>query len=150
MTSPLSAGDESQGLVQPIEVDSITVQTGRLICEIAIPDARYRMVSPALAAYMRAQIPSLVRHSCVNGVGDTFGTVLDTTSVPHLLEHLAIDAQVRAAQDSDAPFVGTTEWLDEIAGTARITLSFTDDLVALRAFNEAVIFLNDAVVAYQP
>ena len=150
MTPSSAVGDEAQALAQPIEVDSITVQTGRLICDIVIPDSRNRMVSPALAAYVRTQMPSLTRHSCVNGVDDTFGAVLDTTSVPHLLEHLAIDAQVRASQDSDAPFVGTTEWLDENAGTARITLSFTDDLVALRAFNEAVMFLNDAVVAYQP
>ena len=47
---------------------------------------------------------------------------------------------------NDALFIGTTEWLDEEAGLARIEVGFKDDLVALRAFNEAIRFLNIAVL----
>ena len=46
----------------------------------------------------------------------------------------------------DAVFVGTTEWTDEAAGRARIEVSFLDDLVALRAFRDAIAFLGDAMV----
>lgn len=134
----------------PIVVESIRVQTGRLVCDICIPCKRHRRITPALAVFIRSEKPTLALHSCVNGVGDTFGDVLDTASVPHLLEHLAIDSQTRSAHNPEAVFVGTTEWLDEARGSARIALSFTDDLEALRAFNEAVIFLNGAVLTYCP
>ena len=43
-------------------------------------------------------------------------------------------------------YLGTTEWIDEDAGLARIEVSFTDDLVALRAFLDAAQFLNKAVI----
>ena len=33
-------------------------------------------------------------------------------------------------------FLGTTEWVDERAGEARVEISFKDDLEALKAFNE--------------
>ena len=36
----------------------------------------------------------------------------------------------------DFAFVGTTEWLDEARGLARVEVNFTDDLVALRAFRD--------------
>ena len=85
----------------------------------------------------------------MNDEGDTFAAVMDHTSIPHLLEHLVIDLQTQAAQevsDENAVFVGTTEWIDEFAGRARIEVSFTDDLVALRAFRDATAFLNASVV----
>ena len=71
---------------------------------------------------------------------------MDHTPLPHLLEHLVIDLQVREAQRDDDAFAGTTDWIDQEAGTARIQVSFTDDLAALRAFRDAVRFLNDAIV----
>ena len=77
-------------------------------------------------------------HDCVNAKGKTFSAVMAGTSVPHLIEHIAIDIQTRNADNSDASFVGTTEWLDESKGRARIQLSFEDDIEALKAFNEAV------------
>ena len=82
----------------------------------------------------------------MNEEGDTFAAVMDHTSLPHLLEHLVIDMQAQAVSDENAVFVGTTEWIDEFAGRARIEVSFTDDLVALRAFRDAIAFLNNTVV----
>ncbi len=82
----------------------------------------------------------------MNEEGDTFAAVMDHTSLPHLLEHLVIDMQAQAVSDANAVFVGTTEWIDEFAGRARIEVSFTDDLVALRAFRDAIAFLNNTVV----
>lgn len=94
--------------------------------------------------------------------GTTFAAVMDCTPLPHLLEHLVVDLQVRAESGQwftlpgaapsvsphvagtthDRPIVGTSEWLDEAAGIARIDVSFADDLVALRAMRDSVAFLN--------
>lgn len=130
----------------PILVRTITVRTGRLVCVVEIPDERYRRTTPRLAAFVRQIYPDLPHHACVNGEGATFEAVMEHASTPHLLEHLAISEQTRAAEDAAAAFVGTTEWIDEAAGEARIEISFRDDLEALRAFNEATRFLNNAVL----
>ena len=85
----------------------------------------------------------------MNGAGDTFGAVMEATSLPHLLEHLVIDLQTQAAPPDASPdtaYVGITRWTDENAGRAHIEVRFTDDLVALRAFRDAARFLNEAVV----
>ena len=131
---------------QPIQVSTITVRTGRIVADIAIPDERFRTTTPKLAAFAEGQFPDLPHHACVNHVGFAFGDVIEQTSVPHLLEHLVISMQVREKAIGDATFIGTTEWTDEAAGDARVEFGFKDDLVALRAFNEAVKFLNSAVL----
>lgn len=129
----------------PIEIKAITVRTGRIACDVAIPDERFRFTSPKLAAFVEGQHPDLPHHACVNDAGFSFGDVIERTSVPHLLEHLVISEQVRG-DASAAMFVGTTEWTDEAAGEARIEVGFKDDLVALRAFGDATRFLNMAVL----
>ena len=92
---------------------------------------------------MRTVFPDIVKHACVNGVSDKFVAVMNSTSVPHLLEHLMIDIQVHDDRaEADASFVGATEWLDESAGTALVQVSFDDDLCALQALNESLDFLN--------
>ena len=130
----------------PIQVRTITVQTGRLVCDIVIPDERFRRTTPKLAAFAVERFPDLPHHACVNAKGTAFGDVIEHTSTAHLLEHLAISLQTRAASDATEPFVGTTEWINEVAGEARVQLSFRDDLEALSAFNESTSFLNIAVL----
>ena len=71
---------------------------------------------------------------------------MDCTSLAHVLEHVAISLQVRASSDIQASFQGTTEWTDEAQGKARIQIGFSDDLVALRTFNDALALVNDAVL----
>lgn len=129
-----------------VAVKAITVQTGRLVCDVVIPRERFRYTTPRVAAFVEGQFPDLPHHACVNDRGKTFGSVIESTSTPHLLEHLAISIETREAAGSAASFVGTSEWTDENAGEARISLSFRDDLEALRAFNKAVEFLNIAVL----
>ena len=131
---------------QPIQVREIIVRTGRIVVEVTIPDARFRYTTPRLAAFAEGQYPDLPHHACVNDVGFTFGDVIESTSVPHLLEHVVISLQVRERAIGDPTFIGTTEWTDEDAGDARIEFGFQDDLVALRAFNEATRFVNTAVL----
>lgn len=129
-------------------VERMTVRADRLVCDIVVRPDIPRSTNSALAARVLVAYPHLPLHACVNDEGDVFGAVLDHTSLPHLLEHLVIDEQTRAASASarDVVYVGTTEWTDEFAGRARIEVSFTDDLVALRAFRHALDFLNATVV----
>ena len=125
------------------------VGAGRIGCDVTLTAHAPRTTDPVLTARVRASFPDLPRHACVNGAGDTFGAVMEATSLPHLLEHLVIDLQTQAAPPDASPdtaYVGITRWTDENAGRAHIEVSFTDDLVALRAFRDATRFLNEAVV----
>ena len=125
------------------------VGAGRIGCDVALAAQAPRTTSPQIAARVCASFPNLPRHACVNGAGDTFGAVMEATSLPHLLEHLVIDLQTQAAPPDASPdtaYVGITRWTDENAGRAHIEVRFTDDLVALRAFRDAARFLNEAVV----
>lgn len=131
---------------QALSLERISVHNDRVICDVVLSPRAPRMTSPELARCVAASFPDVPRHACVNEVGDTFAAVMDRTSLPHLLEHLVIDLQTRAATDDAAVFVGTTMWTDELGRKARIEVSFTDDLVALRAFRDALHFLNSAVV----
>ena len=153
-----AAGDASAG---PIRVERMEVRRGHLVCRVAF-GAAPRVTSPQLMSRVLAAVPTLAQHACVNECGTTFAAVMDCTPLPHLLEHLVVDLQVRAdtgqwctlpgaaaeapppmaGATRDHPIVGTSEWLDETAGIARIDVSFADDLVALRAMRDSVAFLN--------
>ena len=145
----------------PIRVERMEVRRGHLVCRVAF-GAEPRVTSPQLMSRVLTVVPTLAQHACVNERGTTFAAVMDCTPLPHLLEHLVVDLQVRAesgqwstlpgvapeAPPSMAgatrgrPIVGTSEWLDKAAGIARIDVSFADDLVALRAMRDSVAFLN--------
>lgn len=149
----------SQGrLMNNLVIERLTVCEGRVRGDVRIADSQFRYASPQLMEKLLAQHPDLPDHTCVNDHGRTFAAVMNVTSIPHVLEHLVIDLQARAhAQDggacidsadeaSEPTFVGTTEWVDEARGKARVEVSFTDDLVVLRAFRDASAILNDAMV----
>lgn len=129
-----------------LELLSLTVKAGRVVARLRIGQKRYRRMTPSRAKYLEEKFPTLTAHACVNGRGDTFGVVMGHTSVPHVLEHLVIELQTRASEDPEAMFVGTSEWEDEATGRACVQVSFTDDLQALRAFNDATQILNIAVL----
>ena len=131
-------------MTQPLAVEAVTVQTDRLVLEVALAPSTPRSMDPQLAARLDAMRPSLKAHACVNGVGPSFGHVMDSTSIPHVLEHLILDEQVRASTaPATAPFSGMTLWLDEEAGRAHIEVSYFDDLTALEAVQTAAACLND-------
>lgn len=163
---------------QPIRITRLHVRNDRVVADIALAPSAPRYTSPELVAHVLSAYPNLPKHSCVNERGTTFALVMNNTPVPHLLEHMVVDLQVRAAQQEraaqqgraaqmqqDRPetrqvraaqqkptpstslgiVTGTSEWVSEQNGRARIAVSFADDLVALAAFKEAVGFLNDAL-----
>lgn len=138
--------ERSGGLPQGclLAVERINVKRDRLVILVRCRGERY--VSPHVAARAVEAFPSLPYHACLNDEGPTFGDVMGHTSAPHFLEHLVIDLQVRAGQPGGA-YVGTTEWLDEKAGLARVEVGYKDDMVALGALNQAVRFLNETMAA---
>ena len=203
-----------EGVKKPVRVARVEVLRGHMVCTVRFAVGVPRVTSPQLMALVLPQFPNLPRHACVNERGETFAAVMNRTPLPHLLEHMIVDLQVRemakgadaseglgadagAAADSDAAadaasvadpgaaaganqasgaapaaghvaagsaaaklaprasrirrtsavnlnasIVGTSEWLDESAGVARIDVSFTDDHIALRALRDAVAVMN--------
>ncbi len=132
-------------MTDAVTVAAITVRADRLVLKVQLAPDASRNTSPALAAALTAAVPTLPLHACVNQRGSTFGAVLADTSLPHVLEHLIIDAQTRAAAARgarDVSFVGTTVWTDEAAGLARVEVSYVDDVEALAAVSRATQTLN--------
>lgn len=131
-------------------IERLTVREGRVQGDVLIADPQFRYSTPQLMSHLLEMHPDLAHHTCVNDHGSTFAAVMNSTSIPHVLEHLVIDLQART-HDSPATahaptFTGTTEWVDEAHGKARVEVSFTDDLVVLRAFRDASTILNNAMV----
>ena len=195
-----------EGVKKPVRVARVEVLRGHMVCTVRFAVGAPRVTSPQLMALVLPQFPNLPRHACVNERGETFAAVMNRTPLPHLLEHMIVDLQVRemakgadaseglgadaasgadpgAAADAvaganqasgaapaaghvaagsaaaklaprasrirrtsavnlNASIVGTSEWLDESAGVARIDVSFTDDHIALRALRDAVAVMN--------
>lgn len=127
-----------------IRVTDILVKRDRLVVTVALsPDAPRTMTS-ALARRVVRVAPGLPSHACVNDRGTTLGAVLEDTSVPHVLEHLIIDAQAKNLPDEagDFTFVGVTRWLDTACGMASIELNYADDVRAIAAVKESAQLLN--------
>lgn len=159
--------------MEAVRIDRLVVKRDRIVCFATFPQPGARDSTPDVARRLAERFPTLPYHACVNERGGSFGSVMAETPFPHVLEHLVIDLQVRAegkpveggvpataeggssapaeggraaAECPPAPaYVGTSEWIDEAAGTARIEVSFADDVVALRAFRDAARALNDAL-----
>ena len=126
-----------------MRVENITVGKGRISYVVRLaPDERY--TSEDLMERVLEDFPCLSCHTCVNAQGPTFAAVMNRTSRAHLLEHMVIDLQVREFQERNRSplFVGNTQWVDEVAGVARVQVSYQDDLVALRAFKQAIVYLD--------
>lgn len=132
-----------------LTIDRLIVRSGRIECTVSLAPGAPRFMTGAWAVELKRAFPDIGKHACVNDEGTTFSAVADRTSLPHVLEHVVIDLQVHdssAAGLEDASYVGTTEWLDEARTKARVEVSFTDDLVALRCFRDAANFINRMVV----
>ena len=130
-----------------IETEHISVKPGRLTIRVRVTAGTPLYMSPVLAYKVLATYPELVAHACINEEGRIFGDVIDHTSVPHVLEHLIISEQARNEETpAKANLLGTTQWLDESHGVARIDVNFTNDIVALQAFRNALQFMNEEMV----
>lgn len=133
--------------MQPLlKLKKITVLPDRLELIVCVRDLESRLVAARMADACLSAYPELAYHPCKNTKGPLFGDVLRTTSVPHLLEHLAITLQVRHDANEGLPaftYLGSTQWIDEEVGSAKVSLRFRNDAVALSCVKEALSFLNE-------
>ncbi len=130
----------------PVHIVHVTVRPDRIVADVRISSERFAMTDPALIDALLGRFPHLMRHTCVNGKGSTFAAVAHNTSVAHLLEHMAIEEQVRLSDSVEASFVGKTAWTDRRRLRARVEVSYANDLVALEALRRAHACLNDALL----
>ncbi len=128
-----------------VRATHITVRPDRLVCDIRLSPECPRTSSPVLIETLQRDHPLLSQHACKNGVGPTFGAVMEKTALIHVIEHLAIDCLVQENPCSEALYVGTSQWVDKMEGTGRVELSYRDDVAALAALKRAIDQLNDAL-----
>lgn len=136
-----------------IAFDHLTVLPDRIEARVRVIDPRYRFVTAGLIAETIKSFPTVPYHACRNEAGPTFGSVMERTSIPHLLEHLVIDMQThqhdretpRRQAAEQAVFTGTTQWSAEDPDVAIVRVSFLDDLIALSAFKKALHFINQTL-----
>lgn len=143
-------------MIEPaLRVVHIAVKPDRIIAQVEVVDERCAYTTSALIASLLPDYPHLLEHACVNDRGDTFAAVASSTSTPHLLEHMAIENQVRlegerAQMGGDVfvpgvTYMGKTQWENRARRRARVELSYADDLVALQALRDAARDLNKAI-----
>jgi len=94
-----------------------------------------------------AQRPTLAQHACKQQGLGLFGNKLVGTTLPHLVEHLAIDLLVEQ-QANPAPIAGNTTWLDKQRGLMRVRVQLpAGEPAAARqaaqaALNQAIGMVN--------
>lgn len=130
----------------PLRALRVRVRPDRVEVEVAVAAGRYAQTDSDLIAECLGRVPTLGQHACRNSVGPVFASVMRDTSTPHLLEHLIIDAQTRAAKDPNRVFTGTTQWSAGDDLVAHVAFSYEDDLVALDALNQSLAFLNGVLI----
>ena len=141
MTTPLE-NDRPTSSAPLLVLESLHVASDRIVAVVRVGDEAHAMTTPQLAQKAIAKRPDLPIHSCVNGVGPTFGAVIANTPLPHLLEHVVIDLQTASCPNPDRVFTGVTRWADRRAGRARVEVSYADDIEGLCAFRDAVNLVN--------
>lgn len=158
-SASFSASDQGEDTAvgAPLAIEHIRVRADRLELNVRVAHERYAQTNPEIIAACKEFAPTIALHTCRNSVGPTFGHVMNCTSVPHLLEHVIIDLQTRAAHDSSVVFAGTTEWDVERNAAhkkgsnlplyAKVSVSLEDDVVALGAVKQAVDCLNRVLVS---
>lgn len=142
--SGLNEGACSEEL--PLRALRVRVRPDRVEVEVAVAAGRYAQTNSDLIMECLGRVPTLGQHACRNSVGPVFASVMRNTSTPHLLEHLIIDAQTRAAKDPNRVFTGTTQWSAGDDLVAHVAFSYEDDLVALDALNRSLAFLNGVLI----
>lgn len=130
-----------------LRVERVAFERDRMAVLVRVPEGPAACLGPEGARALTEARPLLAQHSCLNAEGAPFGAILPHTSLPHVLEHVIIDLQAEG-DDGAQPltFLGTTEWLNEREGLARVEVNFADDLKALAALKGALQLLNEGKV----
>lgn len=87
-----------------IKVTNITVKKYRVVCIVEVEGPKFS--TPELKNKLLNKLPNLALHKCKNSQGKDFAEVMDSTSVPHLFEHMVIDLQSKSSYQT---LFGTSE-----------------------------------------
>ena len=79
-------------------------------------------VSPELAEALLSSRPTLAKHACKHRGMGRFGDKIVDSTLPHLVEHLAIDLLV---EENAEVIAGTTTWIDHAQGVMQVKVSST-------------------------
>ena len=122
---------------------SIVFQADRAIFIVQVKPSRPCYTDQEIAQWVRQAYPELEYHQCLNEWEEPLWNALSHTSMPHVLEHILITEQVRSTDEDDSTqFLGTTRWLNEAEGIARIDVHYTSDIMVLEAYKQALNFLE--------
>lgn len=130
-----------------IKVNNITVNKYRIFVLVQLGEQHFSNIRIKEKLLLNA--PNLAYHKCKNKNDEDFVDVMDKTSLAHLLEHLIIDFQIQFLEEdgvSGKPIFGTTEWIDQDKGLAKVEVSFYDDIIALKAIKSAEKLLNECLL----
>ncbi len=89
--------------------------------------------------------PTLKEHLCTSDIIDAGNPNAAPMSIPHFIEHVAIDLLVWAYRDQGLGFAGYTVWLDRKGQVARITLKSVEFEITERAFQLACQVVGEAL-----
>jgi len=107
-------------------------------------DSDFEQASTVLVERLMAIRPTLAEHACtsddVDGCGES--SAGHAMTVPHLVEHLAIDFIVERRPSQTEPVAGYTVWLDHRHGLARVTISSFDHAATEQAVHDACLLLE--------
>ena len=129
--------------MQPVQITNIVVKKFRIICTVQLTKLKYS--NEVIKSALLEKMPTLAAHKCKNSKGKDFTEVLSSTSLAHVLEHMVIDIQ---SENTNDVLMGTTQWIDENSGVAKIELSYTDDVVCISAIKEASELLNQFIIQH--
>ena len=83
----------------PLTLDAAIVYPDRIELTVCV-HPRFAFSSKLLIDALVQTHPYLLEHTCKNECGTTFAVVAETTSTPHVLEHVIIDNQIRALAET--------------------------------------------------
>jgi hypothetical protein len=121
-----------------LSLEGMRVDTGSVSAVIRVTPHDQR-VDERLAAAILALRPQLAQHACKQRGYGRFGDKLVGTTLPHLIEHVAIDILVADEQrqarrqpsgskgQQRRARAGTTTWLDRKQGSMRVRVSYFAD-----------------------
>jgi hypothetical protein len=114
-----------------VDVDSVSAAIRVIPCDLRVDER--------LAAAILALRPQLAQHVCKQRGYGCFGDKLVGATLPHLIEHVAIDLLVadgwhstrhpalKPEERQQRARAGTTTWLDRRQGTMRVRVSYFTD-----------------------
>ena len=150
-----------------IILKNITFKEDRALIKVQVEGCLTPKSRVKLCQLLCKKYPKIVNHACRNSKGPTFGDCVETTSIPHILEHIILEelshdstrkgAAVSLRNTFDKPegqppslysldkgmktFVAKTSNLG--GGVAKIELKYYDDISTLQAIKRATSSLNE-------